>query len=105
MSGNAAPDPQAERWGFTPAPPVSETPAVSEGSECPTCHRRVPHAKKKTSPTSKVVSIRVPIDSVNTFEEMLDAAAQHMSLADKPHHKYWTILHGLVLLLQGPGNG
>lgn len=75
-------------------------PAVSEGSECPTCHRRVPHKKKKTSPQTKVVSIRVPIDSADDFKEMLDAAATHRGLKEKPHHQYWTVLHGLVLLLQ-----
>lgn len=78
-------------------------PAVNEGSECPTCHRRVPHKKKKTSPQTKVISVRVPVDDVASFEEILDAAAKHMGLADKPHHKYWTILHGLVELLKGPG--
>jgi hypothetical protein len=48
------------------------------------------------------VSIRVPIDDAETFEEMLKAAAETHGLADKPHHKYWTVLHGLVLLLQTP---
>jgi hypothetical protein len=52
-----------------------------------------------------VVSLRVPIDDALIFEEMLEAAARHIGLADKPHHKYWTLLHGLVLLLQGPGSG
>lgn len=80
-------------------------PAISEGSECPTCHRRVPHKRKPSSPTTKVVSLRVPIDDALIFEEMLEAAARHIGLADKPHHKYWTLLHGLVLLLQGPGSG
>lgn len=79
-------------------------PAVSEGSECPTCKRRVPHKRKPTSPSTKVVSIRVPIDDAATFEEMLDAAAKTHGLKDKPHHKYWTVLHGLVLLLQEPRN-
>ena len=82
---------------------MSEAPLVSEGSECPTCHRRVPHKRKPSSPKTEVRAIRVPIDDVETFDEMLDAAAKHIGLADKPHHKYWTLLHGLVLLLQGPG--
>lgn len=81
---------------------MSEVPAVSEGSECPTCHRRVPHSRKPSSPVTRVVSIRVPADSSEDFKEMLDAAAQHMGLKEKPHHQYWTLLHGLVLLLQGP---
>ena len=82
---------------------LPEVPSIAPGHDCPTCHRRVPHPKKPSSPTSKVVSIRVPIDDVETFEELLDAAAKHCGLADKPHHKYWTVLEGLVLLLQAPG--
>jgi len=85
--------------------PVSVVPAVSEGSECPTCKRRVPHKRKPTSPQTKTFSFRVPIDDVETFEELLAAAAATQGLSDKPHHKYWTVLHGLVLLLQESSSG
>lgn len=78
-------------------------PLVSEGSECPTCHRRVPHKKKPSSPQTKVVSIRVPIDDADTFKEMLDATSQHLGLAEKPHSNYWTVVHCLVLGLQANG--
>jgi hypothetical protein len=79
---------------------LSEVPAVSEGSTCPTCQRRVPHKRKPSSPQTKVISIRVPIDDVETFEEILEAAARHLDLHDKPHWKFWVVHHGLVLSLQ-----
>jgi hypothetical protein len=88
----------ANNWFLAATTP----PAVSEGSECPTCKRRVPYPKKATSPETKVVAVPVPIDSVETFKEMLDAAARAHGLLEKKHHRYWTLLHGLVLLLQEP---
>jgi hypothetical protein len=88
---------------FPSAPPV--VPLVSPGHDCPTCKRRVPHPRKPSSPQSKVASIRIPIDDVETFEEQLKAAAEAHGLHDKPHWKYWTVLHGLVLLLQEPASG
>jgi hypothetical protein len=47
----------------------------------------------------------VPIDDVDTFEEILDAAALSHDFFDKPHYKYRTLMHGLVLLLQEPSDG
>ena len=73
----------------------------SPGSTCTTCKRRIPYPKKKTSPTTKVVAIRVPLDDVEAWEEALDAAARHLGVHDKPHHKFHTLNAGLVLILQG----
>lgn len=74
--------------------------APTEGESCPTCNRRVPHKKKETSPTTKVWSTRVPIDDAETFSELVDAAAEHHGLSSKPHHRYWTMLFAVTLLLQ-----
>jgi hypothetical protein len=84
------------------SPYVGTPPAVAEGSPCPTCKRRVPYKKKPSSPQTEVFSTRVPIGDKDDFNEMIDAAAAHRDLAEKPHHRYWTLLQGLVLLLQGP---
>lgn len=75
---------------------------IPEGQECPTCNRRVPKRKKASSPLTKVVSIRVPIDDAEVFEEILEAAAKHADLYEKGHWKFWTVHRGLVLLLQEP---
>ena len=87
-------------YGGIPQPPV-----IAPGNDCPTCHRRVPHPKKPSSPESEVFSTRMPLGEKKTFNEMIDAAAKSHGLHDKPHHKYWTLLHGLVLLLQEPSHG
>lgn len=76
--------------------------SVPEGQECPTCFRRVPKAKKPSSPQTKVISIRVPIDSVETFEEILEQAAKNAGLYEKGHWKFWTVHRGLVHVLQEP---
>lgn len=85
------------------APPdVHEHPRVAEGETCPTCERRVPRKKKASSPDTKVFSLRIPIDDVDTFKETLDAAAEHAGLTILGHHRFWTIQKALVLLLQAP---
>lgn len=99
--GAAAGESQSERVSTVHA--SGSHPDVAPGSSCPTCKRRVPHPKKKDSPKTKVFSVRVPIDDAESFEEMLEAASEHVGLKDKPHHRYWTILNGLVQLLQAPG--
>lgn len=73
---------------------------IPEGQECPTCNRRVPKARKATSPKTKVISIRVPIDDAETFGEMLEAAAKNAALYESGHWQYWTLLRGLIHVLQ-----
>lgn len=75
---------------------------IPEGQECPTCRRRVPRAKKESSPKTKVVSLRVPIDDTETFSELLEAAAVNSGQREKGHWQYFTVIRGLVLLLQEP---
>lgn len=75
---------------------------VHEGQECPTCHRRVPKKKKVTTPTTKVVSFRLPLDEAPEFEEIIEAAAKHRGVYENSFWKYVVLLQGLVVLLQGP---
>lgn len=77
---------------------------VEEGETCPVCLRRKPHAKKPSSPKTKVSSVRVPIDDVESFEEIVDAAAAHLGFKESPHWRYRTLLAGLVLALQEPAD-
>jgi hypothetical protein len=81
---------------------VAPSPSVSPGHTCPTCERRVPHPKKPSSPSSKVFSVRVPLDDLEGWEGALDAAAEHLGLEAKPHHRYQTLTAGLALILQSP---
>ena len=75
---------------------------VPEGQECPTCKRRVPKAKKNTSPDTKTFSFRIPVDDVETFREQLRESAKNVGLYEKSHWQYWTVLRGLVHVLQEP---
>lgn len=85
---------------ISPSPEFSGE--ISPGHDCPTCKRRIPLPKKKSSPQTKVFSTRVPIDDVETFSELIDAAAEHAGAKSKPHHVYNTLLVGLALILQTP---
>ena len=82
--------------------PVETVTVPQEGEECKLCKRRVPHKKKASSPKSKVFSTRVPVDDVDTFNELVDAAAEHMGAKSRPHHVYFTLTTGLALILQSP---
>lgn len=72
------------------------------GDPCPACKRKIPHPKKESSPTSKTVSFRVPLDAAEDFKEILDAAEEHCEAAGEPFSKYKAMLTGLILLLDGP---
>lgn len=86
-----------------PAEAASLAPSVSPGEKCPTCDRRVNHPKKSTSPTTKVFSVRVPLDALESWEIALDAAAEHLGIGTKaPHHRFQTLNAGLALILQAP---
>lgn len=74
--------------------------APQPGETCTSCKRRVPHAKKSSSPITKVWSTRVPVGDADSFSELVDAAAEHHGLTSKPNHRFWTMQYALVLLLQ-----
>lgn len=73
---------------------------VPEGEKCPTCKRRVPHKKKKTSPVTKVKAFRVPVGDVETLEEQMETAAEYLGCHKKPHWQFWLLQYALVALLQ-----
>lgn len=72
------------------------------GETCEKCKRRVPHAKKASTPKSRVWSTRLPIDDegADTFSELVDAAAEHHGLTSRPYHRYLVLLFGVTMLLQ-----
>jgi len=86
-------------WVFNS--PDSES-HLTPGEKCPSCARKIPYPKKATSPKTKVKSIRIPIGDLETFTELIDAAAEHLGFYSKPHSDYNTLLAGLVLILQTP---
>jgi hypothetical protein len=76
---------------------------VAPGETCTTCKRKVPHPRKPSSPTTKPVSYRVPLDEIEAHQETLDAAAHFVGVAEQPfsHFKVYTL--ALALLLQDEG--
>ena len=81
------------------AEPAASSP--SPGHDCPTCHRRIPHPKKDTTPTNRPFSFRIPEEERDAFREVLEAASRHIGNHDKPFWQWNTVNAGLVLLLQG----
>jgi len=70
------------------------------GQDCPTCGRRVPHPRKPTSPKTKTMGIRVPLDVADELEEIYAAAGKHLGCYEEPGWRYKVLLTSLVLLLQ-----
>lgn len=79
---------------------ADEVTPIAEGEPCPTCKRRVPHKKKASTPKSRVFSTRIPLDNADSFSELVDAAAEHHGLTERPYHRYLALLFGVTLLLQ-----
>lgn len=76
---------------------------LEPGTTCPACERRIPYPRRDTSPDTRSITLRVPVDEAESFEEIFEAAADHISAHDQPHWRYRTALWGLVLALQSHG--
>lgn len=74
---------------------------VAPGDTCDGCGRRVPHPKKETSPQSKVTAYRVPLDLVESHEEIAQAAAEELDLHSKPYWRWALNSYCYALVLQG----
>lgn len=74
--------------------------SVQPGQTCPECARRVPHPKKKTSPTSKTISYRIPLDEAEAHEEVAEAAAHHIGVYERPHWRYLLNTYAYAAVLQ-----
>ena len=73
---------------------------VEPGHDCPTCKRRVPIPKKKSSPTTRVFSVRVPVADAGSFDELIESLSEHLGIKSKPHHKFWAIHYAAAAALQ-----
>ena len=80
---------------------MTEASHIHEGDTCPTCNRRVPHAKKKASPKTKVSSYRTPLDDAESHDEVAQAAAEALDIYRKPHWRWALNTYGYALILQG----
>jgi hypothetical protein len=73
---------------------------LAPGETCGACGRKKPHARKPTSPTSKTVAYRVPVDEVEAHQETLDVAARFVGVAEQPFADFKLIALALGLVLQ-----
>lgn len=72
------------------------------GKPCPTCERRIPYPRKPRSPTSGVVSYRVPVDEVDSHNEIVEAAARTVGVWDQPYWKFKLVTAALAGVLADP---
>ena len=77
-------------------------PDIHPGDTCPTCSRRVPHPKKATSPTTKPIAYRAPLDEYEAHLEVIDAVAELLGVKSEPFHRYKAISYcAAAVLLHG----
>ena len=70
------------------------------GQVCGGCGRKVPHPRKETSPDTKTVSYRVPVDEVDAHKVVLTEAGKHLGTSGRPHEVFWTYTYALAAVLQ-----
>lgn len=73
---------------------------VEPGQTCESCGRRVPHPKKVSTPDTRPVSYRVPNDEVQAHREVLESAAKHLGVHEKPYWQFQVYTLALAHLLQ-----
>lgn len=73
------------------------------GETCEACKRKVPHPRKESSPSSRTVSYRVPVDEYDAHQETLENAARWVGTAERPFSVYQTVALALAVLLQDEG--
>jgi hypothetical protein len=74
------------------------------GTICVTCKRKVPHPRKADSPTSRTKAFRVPLDEVEAFNGLLDAAEEIVGVREQPFATFKVLLAALALVVQSPGD-
>ena len=83
----------------TPVVPVQDV--VHPGDTCALCKRRVPHPKKPTTPTTKPVAYRVPLDEYDAHLEVIDVVAELLGVKEEPYHRFKAISYAMAVVLQG----
>lgn len=73
---------------------------LQPGETCGACGRKKPYERKPTSPSSKTVAYRVPLDELDAHKETLDVAERFVGVAEQPFAQFKLIALALGLLLQ-----
>ena len=61
----------------------------------------MPFPKKESSPKSKPLAYRAPLDDYDSHLEAIDAAAEELGFTQSKYHRFVTVNYALALVLQG----
>ena len=86
---------------FHPIDPqaVGDGPPVP-GQPCPTCTRKLPYPKKESSPQSRTVSYRVPVDEFDAHTELLGEVERWLGCAEQPYSRFKSLALAVYAVLQ-----
>lgn len=73
---------------------------IHPGDTCPTCTRRVPYPRKETSPTTKPIAYRAPLDEYDAHLEVIDAVAELLGVKQEKYHRFKAISYACAAVLQ-----
>lgn len=79
---------------------MSDHAHLEPGTVCPTCTRKLPFPKKESSPTSKTVSYRVPLDEYEAHVELLEQVERWLGCAEQPFSRFKSLALAVYLALQ-----
>ena len=79
---------------------MGDVSAPEPGQTCGVCKRRVPHPRKESSPVTKTVSYRVPVDEHEAHKDVLETAAKFLGVHEQPHWQFKAMSLALALVLQ-----
>ncbi len=74
---------------------------IHPGETCPTCSRRVPHPKTPSTPITKPISYRVPLDEADAHTELIDTVAEILGVTENKYHRFVALSYALAVVLQG----
>jgi hypothetical protein len=73
---------------------------IDPGQSCPTCERRVPYPKTEKSPQTKSIAYRVPLDEIESHEDVAVTAARFIGVHERPHWRYLLNTYAYTHVLQ-----
>ena len=73
---------------------------IHPGDTCPVCTRRVPFPRQATSPTTKPLAYRAPLDEYEAHLEVIDAVAELLGVKQEKFHRYKAISYAMAAVLQ-----
>ena len=80
---------------------VSDETTLHPGDTCPRCARRLPHPKKSTTPHTRPIAYRVPLDEYDAHLEVIDTVAELLGEKSEKYHRFRAISYAMAVVLQG----